>query len=238
MPFGYLRDPSDNLQFIIDEEAVKIIREIFNRIIGGEGENRIAYEFNRRGVETARTRYKKRKGLPLPEEPHIWTGQQIKQIVTNAVYCGKLELLKTTSTSYKNKTRFERPEDEWYVVNDHHEPLVDREVFDTAQKLISVRRRVNRNGDLGVLNGLVYCADCGTRLRITQHTANPEKGHYVCGKYSRRKTCTRHSMFRVDLEALVLERLTKIIDRKFGQGKIHRNNSLRCYKGNDKSPQK
>ena len=212
VPFGYLRDPNNDLQYIIDEPAAKIVREIYNRIISGDGENRIASILNQRGEETSRTRYKKRKGIPLPEEPHLWSGQQVNQIVTNDTYIGRLVLQKTTSVSYKNKTRYEKPKEEWYTIEEHHEPLVDREVFDTAQKLISVRRRVNRNGDLGVLNGLVYCIDCGTRMRITQPTAYPEKGHYVCGKYSgRRKACTRHSMYRIDLEALVLERLQRII---------------------------
>ena len=55
-PFGYMRNPEDDQKFIIDEEAAAVVREIFARIIAGDGTTKISADFNRRKVDTAITR--------------------------------------------------------------------------------------------------------------------------------------------------------------------------------------
>ena len=211
-PFGFMRDPEDGQKFVIDEEAAALVREIFKRIIAGEGVSKIAADFNRRKIDTAITRWNRRAGMDIAEDPHTWSGAQVQQIAQNRTYLGERVLQKYTTPSYKNRTQIIRPEEEWCVFPDHHAPLVSVEEFELVQRLRSVRRKVTKSGDLGVLNGLLRCSDCGDNLRIATDT---KKGYalYMCRNYANSvcagtgHACTRHSINRKLLEQLVLEEL-------------------------------
>ena len=209
-PFGYLRDPEDSQKYMVDEPAAEIVRELFRRIIGGDGVSKIASDLNRRGVDTSKMRYNKLHGLPLPDEPHQWSGQQVQQVIQNETYLGHKVLQRLTTLSYKDRTRITRPRDEWCILKDHHEAIVSDEVFETVQKLRSVRRRFSYTGDLGVLNGLIYCKDCGDRLRI-YHDVGQNYSAYHCRRYAMGK-CTRHSINRPLLERIVLEELRRVTE--------------------------
>jgi len=210
-PYGYIHDPEDKQKYVIDEGPAEIVREIYTRIIAGDGVSKIANDLNRRGVDTSMTLYKKRKGIELPEFPHQWSGQQIQQIIQNETYIGNRVLQRLTTPSYKNHTRVVRPREEWCIFENHHAPLVDKEVFDKVQELRKVRRKFSKTGDLGVLNGLVYCADCGDRLRIFHDVQNRGYSAYICRRYPMGR-CTRHSMNRPLLEKLVLEELQRVTE--------------------------
>ena len=211
-PYGYIKDPANPQNFLVDEPAAEIVREIYNSVIAGDGTAKIAANLNRRGVDSSIMRYKKENNTPLPERPHMWSGQHVKTIIQNKAYIGTLVVNRFTSVSYKNKKQIIRPEEEWCVTENHHEPLVDKETFDMVQKLIIPRRRPTKVGDYGILNGLMYCADCGKRLRIQHATSKPHLTSYVCSGYSMAyKPCSRHSIKRHVLEELVLGRLQNII---------------------------
>jgi hypothetical protein len=110
-----------------------------------------------------------------------------------------------------------RPEEDWCVFPDHHAPLVSVEEFELVQRLRSVRRKISKAGDLGPLNGLCQCADCGDNLRIA---TNHAKNHalYMCRNYANAVTrgddlpCTRHSINRKILEQLVLGELRRVTE--------------------------
>lgn len=214
-PFGYMRDPDDDQKFIIDEEAAALVLEIFDRIICGDGVSKIASDFNRRKIDTAITRWNRRAGVEIGEDPHHWSGAQIQQIAQNRTYLGERVLQKYTTLSYKNHTRVIRPKEEWCVFPDHHEPLVSVEVFETVQRLRQIRRKISYTGDTGVLNGLLVCSTCGNNLRV-QHDV--KKGHamYLCRNYANAvsggtaRVCTRHSINRKIIERLVLEELQRV----------------------------
>jgi hypothetical protein len=209
-PYGFVRDPADPQKYVIDEPAAEIVRELFRRIIEGDGVSKIANDLNRRGVDTSKMRYNRLNDLPMPEEPHQWSGQQVQQVIQNETYLGKKILQKHTSLSYKNHTRIIRPREEWCIFDNHHEALVSEEVFETVQKLRSVRRKFSATGDYGILNGLIYCKDCGDRLRI-YHDVSHNYSAYHCRRYGMGK-CTRHSINRPLLEKLVLEELRRVTE--------------------------
>jgi hypothetical protein len=135
----------------------------------------------------------------------------------NRTYLGERVLQKHTTVSYKNHTRIIRPEEEWCVFPGHHAPLVSVEEFELVQRLRSVRRKISYTGDLGVLNGLLQCSDCGDNLRIATDT---KKGYswYMCRNYANSvcagtgHSCTRHSINRKLLEELVLEELQRVTE--------------------------
>ena len=146
-PFGYMRDPEDDQKFVVDEVAAPFVQEIFQRIIAGDGISKIAADFNRRGVYTSTTHWNRINGQDITVDPHHWSGAQVQQIALNRTYLGERILQKHTTVSYKNHTRVIRPEEEWCVFPDHHEPLVSVEEFELVQRLRSVRRKVSYTGD-------------------------------------------------------------------------------------------
>ena len=216
-PFGYMRDPENDQKFVIDDEAALLVREIFSRIIGGDGVSRIAADFNRRSIDTATTRWNRRAGVQIDKDPHRWSGAQVQQIAQNRTYLGERVLQKYTTVSYKNRTRLIRPQEEWCVFPDHHEPLVSDEIFETVQRLRSIRRKISFTGDLGALNGLLKCSTCGNNLRI-QNDVKKKSALYLCRNYANSvtagigTTCTRHSINRKVIEALVLEELRSVTE--------------------------
>jgi hypothetical protein len=201
-------DPNDNQKFIIDEPAAEIVRELFNRVIAGDGVCRIANDLNRRGVDTSWMHWKRMNGRPLPEEPYRWSGQQVQQILLNTTYLGERVLQRLTTPSYKNHTRVIKPKEEWCVFPNHHEPIIDSDTFETVGKLRAKKRKANRLGEYGVLNGLLVCADCGDKLRIFNDVANNYSA-YLCRRYAMGK-CTRHSIRRSLLEELVLKDIQRV----------------------------
>ncbi|GHU56270.1 hypothetical protein FACS1894132_13500 [Clostridia bacterium] len=104
-PIGYLHNPEDDQKFIIDEDVAEIVRGIFTRIIGGDGVAKIAADFNRRKIDTAITRWNRKAGMEIGEDPHHWSGTQVQQIAQNRTYLGERVLQKYTTVSYKNQDR-------------------------------------------------------------------------------------------------------------------------------------
>ena len=124
---------------------------------------------------------------------------------------------KRNTPSYKNHTRVIRPEEEWCVFPDHHAPLVSVEEFELVQRLRSVRRKITKTGDLGVLNGLLQCSSCGDNLRI-MNNVKANHAMYLCRNYANavcagtELRCTRHSINRQMLEQLALEELQRVTE--------------------------
>jgi hypothetical protein len=210
-PYGYVRDPEDGQKFIIDEAAAPIVQEIFKRIIAGDGVSKIAGDLSRRGIYTSTTHWNRMNGQDITADPHRWCGTQVQQIALNRTYLGERVLQKHTTVSYKNHTRIVRPEEEWCVFPDHHAPLVSAEEFELVQRLRSIRRKINYTGDLGILNGLLFCADCGHPLRVLNDVGNNYSA-YLCRQYANGKKCTRHSINRQLLEQLALEELRRVTE--------------------------
>lgn len=105
-PFGHLKDPEDKNALIVDEEAARVVRDIFNMFLGGMSKNAIVRELNAHGVLNPAA-YKRHKGLKYqnpfvdPAKPALWPPISITQILTNRMYCGDMVQGKYRVKSYK-----------------------------------------------------------------------------------------------------------------------------------------
>jgi len=214
-PYGYLNAPENRQVWIIDDEAAEIVREVFQRYIAGEGNYQIAQSFNDRELDSPLTHSKKLSGKEPSEHRMYWTGFAISGILGNRAYIGELITYKYTTPSYKNHKQIIRPEEEWCVTKDHHPAIIDMESFEAAARLLGSRRTPNKLGEMGPLNGLLYCVDCGNRLHLARST-NGKSQYFVCKKYRQNSTkregrnCTRHSVNRAQIEEMVLEDLRRV----------------------------
>jgi len=213
-PYGYRASPEDKNQWIVDEEAAEIVREIFKRTLAGEGAFAIATDLVERGIDSPEVVQRKKHNLPPKHPPTYWAGNVVEHILANRAYLGTLITHKETTVSYKNRKRIFRPESEWCVTENHHAPLIDVMTFEAVQRLKQNRRRHTKMGDMGPLNGLIYCADCNAKLNLMRATSMPHE-YFICSAYRSsgvRRKCTRHSIRRDELEQLILEDLRIVVD--------------------------
>ena len=214
-PYGYRPKNGNIHDWEIDEEAAHYVKEIFKRVVDGDGVSVIAKDFSRRGIDTPMMYYRKSKGLTAVSKHGTWVTYMVSIICESPAYIGHMVSQKYTTPSYKNKKRLVRPEEDWVVIKNHHPPIIDIETFELVQKLRSNRRRPTKLKEYGILNGLLRCADCGNNLRLS-NTRDRNHQYYICLSYCNAKShfaegCTRHSIRRDVLEAIALAKIQEML---------------------------
>lgn len=218
--YGYLKDPDDNHHLIIDEETAPIVRMIFERFIAGESIIGITKDLNEMGVPNP-SMYKKQKGLNYRHpcgrsNDGLWPDSSVRRILQNRMYVGDMVQGRNTTYSYKIKQCRAIPEDEWIVVENTHEPIIDRETFDNAQALFNKHiRKSPKKNSVDLFSGLVRCADCKRVMnkKTNQHPYGTY--HYyrcVTARKLKKSACTNHTI-RIDkLEQAVLLTIQNMIN--------------------------
>lgn len=205
-PYGYIKDPKDKHQLIVDEDAAEIVKQIYALCLQGTTKRHISFYLNEHGVPSP-TAYRRAKGLPVSStsDDPMWGDRAIWNILTNPIYTGDLVQGRRRVKSYKIHIQERVPEEEWFIVENTHEAIIDRETFDKVQGLLKRdTRTAPKQKQLYLFSGFLKCADCGRAMsRIAS------KGTYVyyqCGTYkSLSKTaCTMHSIKNTRLEVGVL----------------------------------
>jgi hypothetical protein len=146
-------------------------------------------------------------------EPHTWGGTTVKNILARQEYMGCTVNFRTYKDSYKDKKHRHRSEEEWTVFEKTQEAIVDAETWRTAQKCRKVTRRKNSTGTPNPLTGLVYCADCGSRMynHIGTQTQYDSQNCYRCCQYSKYpRKCTAHYIKTSALRTLVLNTIKRV----------------------------
>jgi DNA invertase Pin-like site-specific DNA recombinase len=217
VPYGYMKDPSNSKQWIIDEPAAEVVRDIFRLYIGGMNFAAIARELDAKGIDKPCVHLEKLGSIPNGRTPSGlagagWRPSNITDILDRMDYLGHTISMKTTSRSYKDKRIIHIPKEDWIVTENTHEAVIDRETWDMAQKLRQQgKRRPTSAGEMAPLNGFLYCSDCNAKLYITRGMNVPKhREFYNCSRYRKTYDCKLHRIIRRNIEALVLEDLQKI----------------------------
>ena len=218
-PYGYIRDPEKKGQLVIDDNASKVVREIFDLYTQGFGKTQIARILNQKDIPNP-TMYKIQQGLKY-YSPHIkkgqgvyWNYSSICTIIKNEMYIGNMVQGKAKKISYKSDKKVSLPKDEWVVVENTHEPIIDIDLWNKVQSMLKDRAKPFDTGKIGLFSKKVKCLHCGYNLRSVNK--------YVKGKYLKYLRCESRysygnvcigSMISVDrLERIVLAELKKLVD--------------------------
>ena len=225
MIYGYKKDPQDKHHWLIDEEAAAIVRRIFRLTIEGKGPYDIARILFDDQVETPAVYWgKQKKGLWKSKEefpnPYNWSGYIVGNILSKPEYMGDTVNFRSHKKSYKDKSSVKNPKDEWLIFKDTHEPIVDRETWELAQKLRKTPKRIDTIGEANPFTGLLYCADCGEKMYNHRYRGNAEKGNYPsdffdCSSYTlakqkRTSACRGHYITTKNLRTLVLDTIRTV----------------------------
>ena len=139
----------------INESGAEIVRLIYHKFVNEDkGTHVIARELREAGIPTAT--YMKQ-----------WSNTVILRVLRNEKYCGDLVQKKTITPNYLNhEKKYNRGEEELVVLHDHHEPIIDRELFERAQRELARRapseEKKAKHSNRYCFSGKLKCAVCGS----------------------------------------------------------------------------
>ena len=209
--YGYRKDPERKGHLVVDPEAAGIVKLIFHSFANGMGKTAIARMLNERGIPNP-TEYKRQKGIIKKAPKHkagtLWKYFAIAGILGNEMYIGNLVQGKYGSISYKTKKNKPLPREQWIRVEHTHEPIIDKELWDTVQKMLRERAKPFSTGEIGLFAKKVRCKYCGYTMRSGKGRGR----HYLnCSSRHVAKDACIGSFIYVDkLEQMVLEEMGKI----------------------------
>ena len=203
-PLGYMKDPKDKNHLIICDEEAKIVKSIFNMAIAGNNIGVIRDYLNNNNIPTAnQIRYNK---------VTFWENKTVKLILQNRAYIGVTIQNKRSRISYKNRKLRTNPEEQWQIVENTHEPIIDKNVFDKVQKMGIVQKYDrNKKKNHFLLDGLLICYECKHKIGVR----SKKDGRYdmICNNYRRNSKlnlCTSHGFSYERLEKQIVDYIRKL----------------------------
>ena len=188
-PYGYIKDEKDKDKWVVDEKAAEIVRRIFNLTMNGVGPYKIAKILEADKIDIP-AYHQQKMGYGLHqsknfEYPYRWCSSTIASILKKKEYLGHTVNFKTRK-HFKDKKSKYVSEDKWLIFENTHEAIIDQETFDNVQRIRgNVKRYPDGWGEYHPLTGLMYCADCGSKMYV--HRTNNYKNipYYVCSNYKK-----------------------------------------------------
>ena len=221
VPYGYIADPENRNHLLPDPETAFVVRKIFEMYVHGDRmceirdwlrENNILSASELRYQRTGTTRCKR----TLPEYKCDWPNKTIYNILCRKEYLGHTVTGKTYKVSYKSKKIKKVPEEQQHFFPNTHEPLIDQETYDLAQKRMASKHRPTKDKVIDIFSGVLFCADCEHRMTYQAGSGAPERRQaYLCCRYRNNPrlgdVCTAHYIRKPVLTELVLADMQRVM---------------------------
>ena len=186
--YGYNKDGKN---LVINEETAPVVQEIFELYSKSWGYQKIATHLNKKGIPTP----SQSRGFANAKQTANWKAQHIVRILDDRRYIGDYVGGHTEKLSFKSKKTRVKDQAEWTIIENHHEPIIDKELFEKVQK---IRKKIKKESDKynngfkfvdvenNLYSGLLYCGRCGTPMYKRKGTSGTRKrpDSYLCKKYS------------------------------------------------------
>lgn len=242
-PYGYLVDPENKNHLVIDEAAAPVVRRIFDMYINGAGYIAIANALNAEHISPPCER-KKQLGLkyynanyekahsPIPK----WSDAAIYTVLRRREYTGALVQGRETVTNYKTGARSKKPEEEWDIVENAHEPIISNETFLLANEIRMKRGRSQKipTGECYSLARKVFCGECGNTMWKNSFENRGSRHNYLACRT--RKTvkgiCPNVHQIKLEyLETYVTAKINELLaDYRTGRIELYTDNSSEIKK--------
>ena len=214
--YGYKRDEKNKNKLVVDEEPAKVVKLIYDLYESGNGVCRIAKILNEKGIYTP-TKYKQEQGLNFKNSKgniNYWSESTITKILKNQVYIGNIVQGYNKKVSYKTKKSISLPLSQRIIVENTHEPIIEKEQFWKIQRLFKSKARTCKTGEVHIFANKLICLDCKAKLYKCQNS----KGYvYFSCSNSRtsKKICSRHSIGYENLKNLITQKIKEKINDYF-----------------------
>lgn len=213
--YGYTKADDEKHTPIIDPEAAEVVRRIFKLRSQGMSPRTIGDQLNAENIPIPSDYRCQKKGIVNTKYTrHLWTQVQIRQILDNPIYLGKLAMMRVTSVSYKNHKKVRKDPSEWVVTEDTHEAIISQELWDKvreAEKAVSHGKRDGK-GVTQPLSGMLFCPDCGYKMKAAGRKRTLKSGelirecYYNCSSYvlHGKELCSTHYISQKQIEAVII----------------------------------
>ena len=218
IPYGYKRDPEIKGHLLINPETAPVVKMIFSLCAEGKGPRVIANALREKKIPKPTMYRFMTEGIygtvTDTEDMYGWADRTVAGILDNEIYLGHTVNCRTTVVSYKDKRVIDRPESEQYRFENTHEAIVDQTTWDIVRQVRQGKRRRNSMGEVNKYSGLLYCADCGSKLYFVRgRTMKPDAFNFICSRYRKHmgeKQCTPHSIREIALDEIILEEIRRV----------------------------
>ena len=232
-PFGYMKNPDNKDEWLIDEPAAEIVRRIFNMCVSGLGPSQIANQLKADKILTP-TEYwysiSRQSSKPL-SKPYNWSPAAVSNILSRQEYCGDTVNFRTKTKSFKNKKIIKNPTKDWVIFENTHPAIIDRETFGIVQQLRKHKRRPTRRGITSIFSGVIFCADCKRKLYYhTEYHKTNDPANFTCSSYViDTDNCTAHYIRERAVKELVLENIQRVFLNIQAYEKEFARKQMDCY---------
>lgn len=234
-PYGYMKSPEDKHKLIADPEAASVVRGIFQWRKEGMGIGLIVRKLNDGGIPGPALHYyiKEYTQKEPSDIGRLWKEAIVRRILGNPVYVGHMVQGKIRKSLNSGIPKSNVPSGEWFVVENTHEPIIDRETFDRVQEIAEECRRQSlatsgRHGSTeNIFKGLIVCSECGMKMARRKYvsTKGVIKYVFVCRVYQQnrgRQGCTKKYVREQDVQDAVWESLRLQAEMASGLEKVMR----------------
>ena len=214
VPYGYKKDEINKTKWLVDETSAEIVKEIFNLFIQGHGTFEIARILRERKILTP-SEYNASitTNSNNQEYQYKWCGTTVAGILDRQEYIGDTVNFKSTTRSYKDKTRVNLPKEDRKIFKNTHEPIIDEYTWNIAKQLRNNRKKRAKSGKKSIFSGLLFCYDCGKKMYFQSPVVDLKaKDHYRCSSYKHdTSACTSHYISDEALQIIVLENIQRVV---------------------------
>lgn len=214
-PFGYIKDPKDRHHLIVDDEAASVVRSIFKMFCDGIGYVRMTKILRKKKILNPQAYFNKNNPdyykSDYWRQNFDWHATSIRVILNNPVYLGQTTFGRTKVKGKTKKKKVATDESEWIVVENTHEPIIDKATWNLAHDIMKNRRRETKSGETQMFAGLVKCSDCGSALNVSRNAKTGKYTSFSCWVYKNygKGRCTSHAIGYKTLYNIVLENIRR-----------------------------
>ncbi len=184
-PYGYIKDAKDKHKFLIDKNVSHIVKKIFDMILEGKSRREVADFLNDNDILTP-SEYLKINTDKNTTIMKKWNPEMVNSILRNENYTGTLFQGKKRKLNYRIDKKIKLDKENWIVTENHHEAIINKEDFDKVQEILDRKSKVNKDGSIDILSGILKCKCCGSNM--IKRTSKG-KVYYYCSNYYRTKKC-------------------------------------------------
>ena len=222
--YGYKMHPTEKNEIVIDEEVAPVVRRIFAMALDGMSCRKIAATLNEEGVPTPATYCGWNIGRKGPYAG-LWSSERISEMLQNETYLGNMVQGRTVKISYKSKKCLKQDRENWVVVENTHEPLIDKETFQKVRMLVNSRKHTRSRTYDFLLKGLIFCHECGYPMAVLNRplVSGEDRLFFVCRTYQRftkAGVCSCHSIKEQVVTEAVLAKVREVCEAYLDPNKL------------------
>lgn len=220
---GYMCSKETSNKIVVDEEVRSIVERIFKEAKVGKSCRAIAQDLSLDKIPTP-SEYAISKGHKLTKVSTVWSNVRIREILLNEVYIGNMVQGRMKKINYKSKINIRLPKEQWKIVENTHEPIIDKETFYKAREMIDKRKQTRVKTHDYLLKGFVHCHECGKKVGCSPRELAEGKVYYFrCSTYTqnaRLGLCTSHNVRMDIVEKAVNDKILSILYKFFNEGNL------------------